>query len=354
MSGLLMGNVYLFEMSKGQRAILLALADHAEDLQSEGDPMTGVSVYPSVDRISWKTDYDRRSVQRLLRELEELGVLQVVREATRYYPTEYRICLGVLSRKKPFESGRGKAVGQNAAPGVKRAQDDSRGDIEDVQGRGSERSGAAPTPPEPSVEPSDKPLTTSEPADAEDHEETARDLAAAEDAGKGQTTLSVGHGDDIDSLVAALWDYYVELFEPSRSSLTPSRARAIKKGFKEEFTLDDLKLAVLGLKLWRKTKSGDESISTLFTTYPGGQTLADRIAFFIDVAEKAGPAGHITSADPAIVQQRQLDVQRGHRSATPESVQKAQEAEDWLRQHGIETARGEDGYPTFHVAGSAS
>jgi hypothetical protein len=327
MSGKLMGEVYEYEFSHGQQSVLLAMADHAQD--------DGSHCFPSVRRLAWKTGYDKRHVKRLMSELRDVKVLVEVRAATPHHPTEYRIHLAVATHKPPFEPN------------------STGGDIP-AEGGGNGASGVTPRPPEPSLEPPIEPTTTdAELADEEvgEPDDVGEALAAAELGGAGQVRMSVGGDEDIDALVGALWTYYVELFEPARPKLTPSRARAIKKGFKEEFTLDDLKLAVLGLKLWRKTKSGDESISTLFTTYPGGQTLADRIAFFIDVAEKAGPTASVTSADPAILQQKQLDVQRGHRSTSPELVQAAEEAEEWLRQHGIQTARDGDGYPTFHVNG---
>lgn len=352
MSGKLMGSVYEHEFSHGQQAVLLAMADHAQD--------DGSHCFPSVARIAWKTGYHKRNVKKLLSELRDMKVLLEIRQATPHHPTEYRIELDAAPLKPPFrswEDDESASVDTRGAKSSNNGSEAGSGVASDAGGGGqSSSSGVAHRPPEPSIEPPVEPTTTSEPEPADEDvaepDDVGEALAAAELGGVGQTKLTVGGDEDIDALVERLWNYYVELFEPARPNLTPSRARAIKKGFKEEFTLDDLKLAVLGLKLWRQQKSGDESISTLFTTYPGGQTLADRIAFFIDVAEKAGPAGSITSADPAIVQQRQLDVQRGHRSTSPDQVQAAEEAEEWLRQHGIETVRNGDGYPTFRLNGA--
>lgn len=335
MSGKLMGTVYEYEFSHGEQSILLAMADHAQD--------DGSHCFPSIRRICWKTGYERRHVQRLMAGLRDSGVLTEVRAATTNHPVEYAIHLDAATKKPPFEDS---VTGGVISTG---------GGLEDQGGRDSEQSGAVPTPPEPSIEPSIEPSTTS--SDLEDDELQGAEAGNGGEGQSAQQQVEKEEGpvanEDIDTLVEALWDFYVEVFKPKRPKLSPSRARAIRKGFKEEFTLDDLKLAVRGLRLWRKRKPGDESISSLFTTYPGGQTLADRISFFIDVAEKQGIAGSITSADRAIVQQKQLDVQRGHRSTSQEQVQQAQEAEEWLRQHGIETVYGEDGYPTFKVGGSA-
>jgi hypothetical protein len=347
MSGKLMGSVYEHELTHGQQSVLLAMADHAQD--------DGTDCFPSIARIAWKTGYHKSNVKKLFRQLRDLGVLLEVREATPHHPTEYRIDLGAAPKKPPFSRATDPEQSMDTR-GIKTQKQGDSG-VSKREGGGSPHGppGVVPSDPEPSLQPSIEPTTTCEPELAEkpaaEPDDVAAALAATEAGGEGQVSMSVGDGRDVDRDIDQLWIYYVGLFNPGRPKLSPSRARAIKKGFKEGFTLGDLKLAVLGLKLWRQQKSGDESISTLFTTYPGGQTLADRIGFFIDVAEKAGPSGSITSADPAIVQQKQLDVQRGHRSNSPETVQAAQEAEEWLRQHGIETARGDDGYPTFKLSG---
>jgi hypothetical protein len=80
------------------------------------------------------------------------------------------------------------------------------------------------------------------------------------------------------------------------------------------------------------------------------ETQRSRIDWWLDRANAAGVAG-FPSADDAIVGQRQVEVQRGHQSGDPEMVRKAQEAEAWLGEHGIETVRREDGYPTFRRTG---
>lgn len=84
------------------------------------------------------------------------------------------------------------------------------------------------------------------------------------------------------------------------------------------------------------------------------ETQRSRIDWWLDRAEEnsSGVAG-FPSADAAIVGQRQVEVQRGHRSDDPETVKKAKDAEAWLATHGIETVRREaDGYPTFRRLGS--
>lgn len=97
MSAKLMGQVYSIELGHAEQDVLLAMADHAQD--------DGSNVFPSVDRIAWKTGYDRRSVQRAMKALREGCVLVETAAATRTLPTEYRIDLGAGTLKPLFEPG---------------------------------------------------------------------------------------------------------------------------------------------------------------------------------------------------------------------------------------------------------
>lgn len=82
-----------------------------------------------------------------------------------------------------------------------------------------------------------------------------------------------------------------------------------------------------------------------------GESQRSRIDWWLDRSESAGAAG-FPSADAAIVGQRQVEVQRGHQSGDPEMVKKAEHAEAWLKEHGIETVRDARGYPTFRRTGT--
>lgn len=145
-----------------------------------------------------------------------------------------------------------------------------------------------------------------------------------------------------------VWDHYDRVFPGSRGGLSDSRRRMIERGLKD-FDVAALCTAVDGLKRWRSSRPGDTSLSAIFKTRPGGSSFTDQVEFWI--AQGAGSSSRppgVPSADRAIVQQRQQDVQRGHRLRTPEAVEKAREAEAWLKQHGIVTERREsDGYPVF-------
>lgn len=129
-----MGSVYEVELTHGQQAVLLAMADHAQD--------DGTDVFPSVARLAWKTGYDKRQVQRIIKELRKVRVLIEVAAAAQHRPIEYRINLHAAMSKPPFVA--------NAAPAP-------RGDISGGRGDTTGRSGVTPRPPEPSVDPPVKP-----------------------------------------------------------------------------------------------------------------------------------------------------------------------------------------------------
>lgn len=96
MSVKLMGQVWDLDLNHSQQSILLALADHADD--------DGSKCFPSVDRIAWKTGYERRQVQRIMRDLEKDNLLVLVahRSGGRATPTEYCIDVRKGVKKSPF------------------------------------------------------------------------------------------------------------------------------------------------------------------------------------------------------------------------------------------------------------
>lgn len=99
--------------------------------------------------------------------------------------------------------------------------------------------------------------------------------------------------------VETIWLHYVQLFNPPRKELTDSRRRLIERALKEcapmEDRVDYLKSAVTGLHVWRSQKQGDNSLSAVFQTRPGGSTLGDQLQFFVDQATSGG-----TSASPKV------------------------------------------------------
>jgi hypothetical protein len=83
------------ELTRPQQAILLAMAENAND--------DGSSCRPSVDLIAWKAGYKPRNVIDIMRDLRHMGVLEVVREATQRRATEYHIHVDKAPRKQTFQ-----------------------------------------------------------------------------------------------------------------------------------------------------------------------------------------------------------------------------------------------------------
>ena len=96
MSGKVSGEVWGPALTRAQREILLALADHAND--------TGGSVRPSVKLIAWKTDYSQRYVRKILKQLRQMAIVEQVRfpNGGRGHATEYQIHLDKAPRKKEY------------------------------------------------------------------------------------------------------------------------------------------------------------------------------------------------------------------------------------------------------------
>lgn len=90
---------YVEGITPAQKAVLVALADHAGD--------DGKHAYPSVDRLTVKTSYAERTVRRALADLREMGLIHVVNEATHNFPTEYELDLPQMQAMKCARFDRG-------------------------------------------------------------------------------------------------------------------------------------------------------------------------------------------------------------------------------------------------------
>ncbi len=143
-----MGEVYELDLTRGQQSVLLAMAEHADD--------DGGRCFPSVEYLTWKTGYRERQVQRIRRDLEELGLIVPVahQRGGRGHATEYRIDLSKGVKKTPYE--RGKGVISDAQRVSSATQ---KGVISNTKGVISDVKGAIAMTPQPSV------LTTIEPSE---------------------------------------------------------------------------------------------------------------------------------------------------------------------------------------------
>lgn len=92
-----MSQVWELELSHDQRIVLLALADHADD--------DGYHCYPSVAYTGWKCGYSERSIQRILRKLEQAELIVPLRHTKggRGKAVEYRVQPWKGVKKPPFK-----------------------------------------------------------------------------------------------------------------------------------------------------------------------------------------------------------------------------------------------------------
>lgn len=100
-SATVMAWVFTLDVTADQQQVLLALADHAHD--------DGSSIYPSVGRLAWKTNRSERTVQRILRSIEQEGLLVLVANADggRGRAREYRLAVGTGRTKAPYVPPKG-------------------------------------------------------------------------------------------------------------------------------------------------------------------------------------------------------------------------------------------------------
>lgn len=101
MSIKVMTMVWETELTPANKFVLLALADWADD--------EGQGIYPSLARVAWKCNYDRKTIKRNIDALMELGILN---ERLRPGNTNlYAIDISKLVNRPPYNKG-----GQNDPP----------------------------------------------------------------------------------------------------------------------------------------------------------------------------------------------------------------------------------------------
>lgn len=94
MSVVVMSKVWELDLPHNEAFVLLALADHADD--------QGGSIFPSLQRIAWKTGYSKRAVWTIMKRLEGAGILCQVDGPRQHRPPTYEIDFERAPRKAPF------------------------------------------------------------------------------------------------------------------------------------------------------------------------------------------------------------------------------------------------------------
>lgn len=131
--------VWEHQFSHPHQAVMLALADHAHE--------DGTGIRPSINRIAWKTGYSERSVQNIMAQLRQIGVLAIAVPATHNTPNEYRFDWSAATPKPSFDEYVAqkkdrKSRGANSAPLSKAPKKKKkRGAAPVQQGRSSDAAG---------------------------------------------------------------------------------------------------------------------------------------------------------------------------------------------------------------------
>jgi hypothetical protein len=120
--------VWKLKMEPSEQHVLHCLADWADDV--------GEGVYPSMAYVAWKTNYSKRQVQRIVRSLEEQGILVCVKPGGQHRAREYLIELESATYKEPFRKPgtQSRDDKMSPLPESRGVIEGSRGDICDTRG----------------------------------------------------------------------------------------------------------------------------------------------------------------------------------------------------------------------------
>lgn len=80
--------------NEGERLVLLALADNAND--------EGTHCFPSQRRIAWKTDLSVSAVKAIINRLEIKGLVETLNKGNQHRPTNYALHLEKGEIKEAF------------------------------------------------------------------------------------------------------------------------------------------------------------------------------------------------------------------------------------------------------------
>lgn len=168
---------------------------------------------------------------------------------------------------------------------------------------------------------------------------------------------------ETSKMIDAVWAVYETVMKPRRKEAGDDDRLIIRNALKvatvKELTecIETCEASDYHMKRGRHANRKGQKYSSLGKILKPrprlGETQRSRIEWWLDRNESSGVAG-FPSADAAILGQRQVEVQRGHQSGDPEMVKKAEDAEAWLKEHGIETVRDARGFPTFRRIGKGS
>ena len=96
--------VWNADLDRATKYVLVCMADHADHI--------GGNIRPSIELIAWKSQYNERQVRRIIRDLEEAGILVRENAGTggRAKATEYRLDFEKLPQRPQFVRGKADIV----------------------------------------------------------------------------------------------------------------------------------------------------------------------------------------------------------------------------------------------------
>jgi hypothetical protein len=157
--------------------------------------------------------------------------------------------------------------------------------------------------------------------------------------------------------IAEVWRYWCQRRQPRRTELDDQQAKLIGKGFKADYTAPDLECAIDGLLAsdWHRDRK-QLSLSTIFSTRPGGPTLRDQVDTWIERGTASRGNGGIEEGDvrTGYIDSLKADVRRAWRPdperprADEATQQRAADAIAELKsRYGITTSFAERERPVF-------
>jgi biotin operon repressor len=103
----LMARTFELDIPAIEKLVLLALGDHGRD--------DGTGCYPSIDTLARKTSLTRRGVQKIMRRLEDAGLITPSKQSRGYRATEYKITLENREPRSLFSSTKPRTPGPQTA-----------------------------------------------------------------------------------------------------------------------------------------------------------------------------------------------------------------------------------------------
>lgn len=107
MSVRMMAAVWELQLTPGQLIVMLALADFADD--------DGRNAYPSLARLSWKAGYSESQTRRILKQLDESGMID--KDERPGMTTMFTLHVEKGTKKQPFNAKGNKGL-QNDTPTI--------------------------------------------------------------------------------------------------------------------------------------------------------------------------------------------------------------------------------------------